>query len=245
MIAGYYYCDESGGPNKDRYSSFGGYIGRVSDWELLSTVWNKELRRFNIPAIHVSKMYLPKDHKEWSPIEAKYGDSWPEVREEIPNAFASLINASEVKPIVMHVDKEEFRNMPNVCRVYGDPYYLAFIHCIREAVSECIWPPEGGALGVVLDHNEKTERGCVELLREMRDKEPRTARYIASLCFVNDEAFPGVQAADMVLNLTRRALKDGKIIPSERIRKLVTPHYQPVVAGKEFFEDLEEMCRGK
>jgi hypothetical protein len=87
-------------------------------------------------------------------------------------------------------------------------------------------------LGVVLDHNEKTERGCVELLREMRDKEPRTARYIASLCFVNDEAFPGVQAADMALNLTRRALKDGKIIPSAAYGSLSLPIISPWLPGK-------------
>jgi hypothetical protein len=245
VIAAYYYCDESGRPNKDRYASFGGYIGRISDWNPLSLLWNKELRRFNIPAIHVSKMYLATESKEWGPIAARYGDRWPEVREEILNSFASLVNESEVKPIVVHVDAEEFWKMPNVRRVFENPYYLAFVYCMRKAISVLVWPPEGYAMGIVLDHNENTQRGCLELVSELRKREPQIARHIASLCFVKDEHFPGVQAADMVLHLTRRAMTEGMIRPSERIMKLVTPHYQPEVLGKVPLTVLEEECKTK
>jgi hypothetical protein len=240
MIAAYYYCDESGKSPKDHYVSFGGYIGAAPDWESLCSRWNDTLLKFDVPPIHVSKMNCPDDNRDWGAVKSRHKNNWPEVREQILDAFALLINKSAVKPIAVHVDSEEFAKMASVSSVFANPHYLAFVYCMRAAVTVLRGSSDGHAMGIVLDHDKETARNCFDLLSELRKQEPRTARYIASLCFVDDRQFPGVQAADMMLNLTRRSIEDGKIVPSARIKKLTTPDFQPRVAGKAFLAALED-----
>ena len=188
-------------------------------------------------------MNHPENDAEWQRVALRYGNSWSDVREEILDSFASIISESEVKPIAVHVDTAEFARKPKVSRDFEKPHYLAFVYCMRESISVIQWPPQGYSMGIVVDHDEETSRGCLDLVSELRKKEPQVAKYIGSLCFVDDKEFPGVQAADMLLNLTRRAIVSGAVTPSDRIKKLITPHYQPMVIGDAFLQRVEDQLR--
>jgi hypothetical protein len=239
VLSGYYYCDESG-KDSDEYVSFGGYIGKINAWEKFCHEWEGQREAKKLPPIHVRAMRFRKGEWEKHANAFPGKDAWENEIVKLLGPFAGLVSQSSVHCVACHVHATTFDKCAKLKSAYGDPFYLALHHCLRSAVEIAKkWSPN--PLGIVIDLNSETAEDTHRLVTAYKKKHADDARSIGSLCFVNDDLFPGVQAADVLVNLARRAITDGVIVRDGLLGNLTSEHYQPMVYGERALEELEKL----
>lgn len=86
----------------------------------------------------------------------------------------------------------------------NDPFYVAFARGAA-AVAEFMHPAD--KVSIICDDDEETAWDCYEHFRRLR-KLPAVRQKMISISFVDDDYFPALQAADMVVYLVRLHAKN-------------------------------------
>jgi hypothetical protein len=227
----YLYCDESGKAHNSPIVSLCGYILDMADIYRLNVAWHGRRERAGVPPIHMREIYRPDEHPKWLQVKREWGSKWSVKRDELLVDLAQLIcdfTPHFTQATGVMVDADYF--LSGACpklnkKVGGDPIYLAF----RKTVLPCIERAERATkdvgLGVVVDDDYDTApvfHAWVNTLKH--DNREPLGRSIKSLCFVDDERFPLIQAADMLAYAARQQLIPPKpgdpILPPEIYEKL-------------------------
>jgi hypothetical protein len=120
----------------------------------------------------------------------------------------------------------EFKRLPQQDRkkLGNDYVYAAFEACIEGALLTPVGFGQIDALQLIYDLAEQYSEKCVKLFNELRRQKPEVKERCAGISFMDDEVYPGVQAADLVACCSRasatRDTNPPEPIVDEIVKKL-------------------------
>ena len=78
---------------------------------------------------------------------------------------------------------------------------------------------------LLCDDSEEYSSECLKVYRRFRKLEPGLASKIGSLCFVNDETYPPIQAADLMAFCRRRELEGNPPLVWKNVLKKILERF--------------------
>jgi len=122
--------------------------------------------------------------------------------------FLALVNQGARAAVGVAVENAAFRDMSRESRqkCYDDAHVFCFRTCIDTvipAVADIYQhrsTPDGPppSVSLIFDDNEEYGAECYTLLTRTRQSNPTWNKWVRSICFVDDEKYPPVQAADIL-----------------------------------------------
>jgi len=223
MAQVYIYGDESGKFEVSDYVSMCGYVGRREDWQVFSDRWVCELTRLELPPIHMSQLFSPSPNpkKKWRQIMDRFTeDDWPGERERIADHFAELVSRSSIYAVGAVVDSRHFRSLPDsdFKTFYKDPVFFGLYNLLMSGIRRIEPLSHGGFVGFVVDDDATKACEFYRRFDELRQMPHDLCRQIATrvtaITFARDEAFPGVQAADMLAFEACKLMRARQVDPT-------------------------------
>jgi hypothetical protein len=218
MAVFHIYGDESGkmSSNVDR-TSFCGYVAHSSVWQIFATNWNNCRFKWQVPPIHMSRIMFPDStDDQWKKVKADWGTVWEKKRDLMLEDLASIVKSADIACVGAVVDSKHFRFLadsdPDFKKLYRDPVHLAFHTFVMRGIDRTEIIDKSSSIGIVIDNDKEFAVKCYEQLeglKELADRDQAFARVkerVHAISFVNDNSYPGVQAADMIAYEARRAM---------------------------------------
>jgi len=237
------YADASGKLGKSDYTSFCGYVAHISEWKSFTFEWENRRFKWQVPPIHMSHIMHPEDHPEWLKVKALWGADWEAKRDAMLLDLAATVGRAAIVCVGAVVDAAYFRKIadadPDFKSLFKDTIYLALHTLVKQGIEKTEVVDKYSPISLVLDDDQEFSVMCYKLLQSMKRDNAKVKERIHSLAFVNDESFPGVQAADVVAYESRRLMveemKDPNIplLPSQLLQFLTLGlthqplHYTP------------------
>jgi len=198
MFVGYF--DESG--HDDQSASFwiAGYVAEAPIWFDFSNQWNQALAKAQISCFHMT---------DFECRQRQFSDWSNEKRLAVIDDLVSIINAHNVYGIGAGLVKFDYNEVVLNGDVLAEglllehqwrrPYYLAFQHCLVNAVSKMAALPVDEKLAVVFDRQREFSAHASALYEQLRE-DPRWDRRhrLGSLSFEAKTTAIPLQAADML-----------------------------------------------
>jgi hypothetical protein len=210
MASFYVYVDDSGkfANPKSPFFSFCGYVAHASEVERFSLEWLNLRYIWQVPAIHMSAIMHPEGDAEWQKVREAWGAGWEVKRDRMILEFSEVIRHSRMVCVGAVVDAKHYRSMrmSKFTKKYN-PQNLAFLAVVMKAIKTTEVIDKHTPIGVVVDDDREASLHCYEMLDHMKQAFPVVRERIGSLCFVNDNAFPVVQAADMIAFEARKQME--------------------------------------
>jgi hypothetical protein len=198
----YAYFDESGKFVNQDIVAFGGVCGDLSQMEKFDRLWRRELRKARLPALKMSRaMKNEVALSEVIPAQS--------VKDRIKalRPFALCIRDHAEHALGLAIDVAAFRDLPKRTRMVlgslDDPHYVMFLRTLTHLLD---YAPNDH-VSLVCDDEEQTAEPCYKYYRRVKKVYPPAER-LGGIGFADDEAFPVLQAADMMASLVR--LEAGK-----------------------------------
>jgi Protein of unknown function (DUF3800) len=249
------YADESGKlTGKSDYTSLCGYVGHDSEWARFNSVWNSCRLKWKIPPVHMSRIMNP-DRKEdkWCFFARDRGNSWDSTREHMLYEFSNIVYSSAVVAVGGVVDAESYRAIQTSSRPFytKDSNVFAFHHLVTNSIKKIQAVDERAGLSVVVDDDPENAWGYYNMQNVIKRHEDPRLDYVKgtidSICFGDDRAYPGLQAADMLSWCACNQMilqKTGQRDPGEPsdlyLRLTHTGLHQPGFYDKTALEKLSE-----
>jgi uncharacterized protein DUF3800 len=271
MAVYHIYADESGklGGNADR-TSFCGYVGHVGMWQAFDAAWKDCCFKWQVPPIHMSRIMCPhdKDTKDdaWTKVKVDWGNQWEGLRPRLLHELSEIIFESRIICVGAVVDANHFRSLcavdPNFKALHHDPIHMSFHTLLMGAIDRIEMVDKLSPIGLVIDNDAEFAKGVYDQFEnlkqtaqyhkcdaEMARRFARIKERVHSISFVNDDSYPGVQAADMIAYEARRTMVERIANPtytSELYDKLTFGRFhQPKFYTAEALDGLhEELKKG-
>jgi hypothetical protein len=175
--------------------AFAGLISDIGSWHSFQGEWKKFLRRSEIPHLHTKDLMRPFPYFE------KY-DS-PETKLRLLEDAAAIIQKYCLAAIACAVDRSAFASVQKVREKYSNPKFFCFqgtIKCLVDSLMELDRLEgigETHPAGLIFDDSEEYSVECYKLLSKTKFRNQEWRKRIGSICFVDDELYVSLQAADM------------------------------------------------
>jgi len=235
------YADASGKLSNSDYTSFCGYVAHVSEWQSFTFEWENCRFKWQVPPIHMSAIMHPENHPEWLKVKTQWGAEWEAKRDAMLLDLAATVGRAAIVCVGAVVDAGHFRKIaeadPDFKSLFKDTMYLALHTVVKQGIEKTEVLDRHSPISLVLDDDQEYSIMCYKLLQAMKRDDPKVKERIHSLAFVNDESFPGVQAADVAAYESRRLMveemKNPNTPPSQLLQLLTLGlthqplHYTP------------------
>ncbi len=253
------YVDESGKlQQKTDYTCLCGYLADGATWETFSAQWHRVQMRWDVPPLHMAKVmkvpgpdtaYKPDG---WDTVRSRWGNRWEDIRNEMLLEFASIISSLAVVAIGAIVDAVAYRTLRSESSpiTEQDPNVFAFHQVIMDGLAKIKRVQPLGTLSIIVDDDPEYAWGYYDLAKGLRNHPSKEVfscvrERLHGLCFGDDKAYPGLQAADMLAWASRRYMIDKKQdedhLPSELLRMLTFGGlHQPVVYKEDVLREVSE-----
>jgi len=218
----YLYVDESGKyPNSD-YVSLCGFLTHIGHWQQISFDWNSLRLAWDAPPIHMADVMHPERDKSglWLSVKQRFGEVWERQRDEMLKQFAGIILNSFAACVGCSVDAKHFGQMPDSKFKHDmqNPLYMAFHTVVMNCIEMVGRLTDEQSISIILDDDQEYSINCYRVLNQLRATFPdKVGKKIDCICFGNDKAYPGIQAADMLAYETRSLL----------IQRIANPEVEP------------------
>ena len=212
-------ADESGKLRdpKCEYASFCGYFGMAVEWERFEYEWLTVQSKWNVPPIHMAKIFHPNNDDKWSKVKDRWGKHWEYARDAMLKDFSSVVLNSRIAAVGAVVDAAHFRKMPdsNYKKEARDPLFLSLQLLISESIDRAETIMSSPApISLVIDDDQQYAMLCYEWINILRLTLPKVKERISGICFVKDDFYQGVQAADMIAYEARKQMVKHKTDPN-------------------------------
>jgi hypothetical protein len=181
--------DESGKLADTDIVVFAGSVATADHWSVLCDCWLRALGEIKVPYLSM---------KDAMHLRGPWRELYESVRDSVLVKLAEKLDELAGFHIAAPMSSKEFRALPQSARqMLKDPQYCGFEACIRGMV-EGIRNP---ALKVAFyyDSSEQYAEGCLKLYQRVRAKNAAIKHRCVSLTFTENEQYPLIQAADMLL----------------------------------------------
>jgi hypothetical protein len=255
MAAFHMYGDESGkmGLNVER-TSFCGYIGHVSQWGIFAQNWTNCRFKWQVPPIHMARITSPDSKDDaWKKVKEDWGAEWDKKRELMLEDFSSIVRQSDIICIGAVVDCAHFMKLadadPNFKRTHRNPIHMALHTFVMRGLDRTEIVDRHSPVSIVVDDDQEYAMKCYEQFESLKNTFPRVKERVHAISFVDDNSYPGVQAADMIAYEARQAM----------VKRITNPNYtsdlydnltfarthQPSFYNQKALDDLhEELKKG-
>jgi hypothetical protein len=222
------YADDSGKFDSEKcdYTSLCGYVAHVSEWQRFGLEWNNCRMRWQVPPIHLRRINHPDEDTEWRKIRDDWGKDWNEKRDAMLAEFAHVIFNAQVVCVGAVVDAAHYRRLGDSSfkRTYKDSVSLAFHQLVMRGIEKTEIVDKCSPISLVVDDDRDSSLRCHEILNVLKSAFSKVRERISGICYVNDRAYPGVQAADMIAYESRKLMverkNDPNVEPSELFHSL-------------------------
>ncbi len=249
------YGDESGkmSSNADR-TSFCGYVGHISQWQVFAQLWNNCRLKWQVPPIHMSRIMFP-DNKDddWKKVKEDWGTAWEKKRELMLRQLSEIVRDATILCVGAVVDSNHFRTLaesdPMFKKAHRDPVYLAFHNFVMRGIDQTEVIDKHSPISIVVDNDEEYAMKCytqLAIMKELSNRDPNFARVkerVHAVSFVDDSSYPGVQAADMIAYEARHVMVErikNQDYASELYNNLTFMRvHQPVFLTAEALDKLQ------
>jgi len=207
-------ADESGKLNsKAEYTSFCGYVGLAAEWSRFEMEWLSCQFKWQVPAIHMAKIYRPESDPRWEAVRNKWGERWEPDRDTMLQEFARIIDQAQLMCVGSVVDSEYFRSMPDspYKQEARNPIFLSLQILLVDSIESVRLAPQ--PISIVIDDDREYAMECYKWINVLKDTLPAVKKFLVGICFANDDAYPGVQAADMIAYEARKRMVEKKANP--------------------------------
>jgi hypothetical protein len=232
MAEFYLYTDESGKLESNQsMTAFCGYLAHTTAWDYINQEWRNRRMAWGIPAIHMAEINYPelKKNSEWLKKKIEWDVTWESRREHMLDEFATIVHQTNMASIGNVVDADHFRKLPDspFKQAMRNPLYLSLYHTVIDTIDRLDRVAGSQfSLSIVFDEDEEYAMKCYELLSGLKKAFPeKIGKRIDGICFGNDKAYPGIQAADMIAYESRSlmiAKKADHKSPPSNLFKLLT-----------------------
>jgi Protein of unknown function (DUF3800) len=226
MAVFHVYGDESGKlSGKSDYTSFCGYVGHVSAWAQFAQLWNDCRFKWQVPPIHMSRIAFPDSKDDgWKKVKADWGDGWEKMHKHMLRELGEIVRGCDIVCVGAVVDCKHFRMLaekyPLFKKAHRDPIHMAFHMFIIRGIDATEVIDKQSNIGIIIDEDKDFAIACykqLETLKSLAAQGPNFARVkdrVHALSFVNDNSYPGVQAADMIAYESRRLMVENITNPN-------------------------------
>jgi len=228
MAVFHIYADASGKLSNSAYTSFCGYVAQVSEWARFTSEWENCRFKWQVPPLHMSAIMHPDEDAVWGKVKARWGTEWEAKRDAMLEDFAGTVRRADIVCVGAVVDAAHFRKLafadPDFAKLFKDTMYLALHKLVTQGIEKTEVVDKHSPISLVLDDDPEYSMMCYGLLQAMKRDVPKVKERIHGIAFVDDESFPGVQAADVIAYESRRLMvdemKDPNTQPSELFKSL-------------------------
>lgn len=262
MAVFHIYGDESGkmSGNAER-TSFCGYVAHISAWQMFATIWNDCRHKWQVPPIHMSRIMVPLDQDtkddDWRKVKEDWGDGWNKKRDLMLRELSEIVLDAKIVCVGAVVDSKHFRSIcdvdPDFKREHRDPVHMAFHTFVMRGIDRVETTDKCSPIGLVIDNDKEFAMRFYEQLENLKNmgsfgqKFARVKERVHAVSFVNDNSYPGVQAADMIAYEARRALVERMTNPnytSELYDNLTFARiHQPSFYDQKTLDDLRQQLQ--
>jgi hypothetical protein len=159
----------------------------------------------------MSRIRCPENKEDgWKKVKQDWGTSWDEKRDLMLRDFAETVRGSDIVCVGAVVDAKHFRSLadrdPLFKKAHRDPIHMAFHTFVMRGLDRTEIIDKHSPVGVVVDDDHEFSMNCYEQLETLKATFPRVKDRVHAISFVNDDSYPGIQAADMIAYETRRIM---------------------------------------
>ena len=212
MFVFYIYGDDSGKFKdiKAEYTSLCGYVGHVSEWQRFGMEWTNLRMHWQVPPIHMREMM--RGVGKWEKTKTEWGSDWETKRHDMLLQFGAVIRDSHLACVGAVVDAAYYRSLPpsEFHKAMPDSVHLAFHQLVMRGIDKTEVVDRCSPIGIVIDDDRDSYGFCYQVLDGLRSKFPKVKERISSISFGNDDAFPGLQASDMIAYEARNVMVKNK-----------------------------------
>ena len=199
----------------------------AAEWERFEYEWFTVQSKWNVPPIHMAKIFRPDDDARWSKVKSRWGNRWEGARDAMLKEFSSVVFNARISAVGAVVDASHFRKLPdsNYKSAARDPLFLSLQLLINDSIERAETISSNRApISLVIDDDQEYAMECYKWLNVLRSTLPKVKERISGICFVKDDVYQGVQAADMIAYEARKQMvqrkKDPDAAPSELLHAL-------------------------
>ena len=130
--------------------------------------------------------------------------------------LSDIVLGSAIKCVGAVVDSKYFQALcdsdPLFKKAHRDPVHLAFHTFVMRGIDRIEVIDKHSPISIVVDNDKEFAMKCyeqLEVLKELASHDQKFARVkdrVSAISFVNDNSYPGVQAADMIAYEARRVM---------------------------------------
>ena len=216
------YMDES---NAGQFFIFAGFVSTVSSWNRFSREWEKVLREYNAPYLHMKEFaFFRGPFQGWSESQ----------RKSLLQRLLFLIKSPRepIHSFSCSFNHQEFDSIfPPKFRAQQNHYYFAVNNCIAGIHQHCkrknIVFSGSEKIAMVFDEHAQFAGRAVELFRAFKSNEniPQSERdLVGSLSFGDDGCTPPLQAADLLAYEIGKKYNGFDRIPGSVLNQLEGSH---------------------
>lgn len=197
-------CLDETGKWKDKHLAFAGWISDGQRWEVFQQEWARVFAGFvGVTSIHMSELMRPESAIRYQ--DHTFREDRP--RELLIERCIEVVQKNTLEVVACGVDCDAYNTVLSSTskkRIGRDAHVFVFRRVMKHIVDrlgDIGWPYP---TSLIFDDNRGYGSTCYELYSNARESRPEWRKKLGSICFVDDEIYPPVQAADMLAWLTRR-----------------------------------------
>lgn len=187
--------DESGKLCDSPWVVFAGYVALVDEWAGFIHRWNARLIKDGLAYFSM---------KECMNFKGQFRDGdWTDDRRTslVLDLAALLANVPDIDAIVSPMCVAKFKSLADTEQSsFKNPQYMAFEACVR-GMDQMTQADD--VLNLICADEQQLAIGCYKLLNVLKARDSGIRKKVAGICFVNDEKYPPVQAADLLAYVAR------------------------------------------
>jgi hypothetical protein len=153
---------------------------------------------------------------DWKKVKRDWGTAWEKKRDLMLRELSEIVLDAKIVCVGAVVDSKHFRSIcdadPQFKKAHRDPVHLAFHTFVMRGIDRVEVIDKCSPIGIVIDNDREFAMKCYEQLETLKElgahgqKFSRVKERVHAISFVNDDSYPGVQAADMIAYEARRAM---------------------------------------
>lgn len=256
MAAFHIYGDESGKMSgKSDYTSFCGFVAHITEAHRVSAEWDACRLRWQVPPIHMARVMVPLDRDtkddDWKKVKQEWGSLWEKKRDIMLRELSEIAKSASIACVGAVVDTKYFRELagrdPVFKELHKDPIHMAFHFFVMGGLDKIERVDRLGNIGITVDDDPEFAMRVYEQFDGLRKTFDRVKNRIQAISFVNDQAYPMVQLADMIAYECRHVMVERLTKPdatSELYDNLTLMRtHQPGFYTPEILDDLAGMLK--
>ncbi len=183
-----------------------GYLADDSNWDALTSDWNRLLDKYDIPYLHVNDFISANGiykEKGWKGKEK--GDLIPQVLDD----FIEVVRRHTIIGIGIGIAAKHYREITKDVAKKSKPEVFCFervIGGVMKILEEMKW---NEPICMIFDDSEQYAMKAYANFSEIKKRRPEIKNRIGIIGFANDELIIPIQAADLLSYATQRLQDAG------------------------------------